>query len=152
MEDDRQMQEKEMRIRELVAEYFIKGYPKTKIAVRVSEMMGEKISLWKVNRQLSLVFETWAKKGITDTVLMRAVELQKIDARESELWSAWEESKQTGEGDARYMAELRRCSELRAKLLGIGNTSSRKGNGSEEKSSIVWNEQRNYGNTKRDGE
>lgn len=138
--------EKEMRIRELVAENYIKGLPKCRISQKVSEIMGFKVTLGRVNKALDGIFDTWREKGIMDKVLMRSVELTRIDTRESELWQAWEHSKRTEEnGDARYLAELRRCSEQRTKLLGLELAPDhRKKTPPSQEGSIVWMEKKTY--------
>ena len=126
-EEENQRKEK---LKEVVAECFIKGYNKARTIERVLNVTGEKLYYRKLN-------------GLLDEVLMRAVELKKIDVRESELWQAWEDSKMMDDGaDARYLAELRRCSEQRSRLLGlaVGKDGSKTG-----KVSVVWNEKKSYG-------
>ena len=136
------------RVKEVIAECFIKGYTKVRTAERVQRLTGEKMYPRKLNRFLAEILATWSKKGIRDKVLMREVELKKIDARETELWQAWEDSKALDEGaDARYLAELRRCSEQRSKLLGLnaaGGAKSDRDQG-QAASSIVWKESKRYG-------
>ena len=139
-EEENQRKEK---LKEVVAECFIKGYNKARTIERVLNVTGEKLYYRKLNGLLDEVLSTWSAKGIKDKVLMRAVELKKIDVRESELWQAWEDSKMMDDGaDARYLAELRRCSEQRSRLLGLalGKDGSKTG-----KVSVVWNEKKSYG-------
>ena len=139
-EEENQRKEK---LKEVVAECFIKGYNKARTIERVLIVTGEKLYYRKLNGLLDEVLSTWSAKGIKDKVLMRAVELKKIDVRESELWQAWEDSKMMDDGaDARYLAELRRCSEQRSRLLGlaVGKDGSKTG-----KVSVVWNEKKSYG-------
>ena len=146
------MKENEMefgqeRVKEVIAEGFIKGFTKARIAERVQRLTGEKMYPRKLNKLLAEILATWSKKGIKDKVLMREVELKKIDARESELWQAWEESKALDEGaDARYLAELRRCSEQRSKLLGLAVKSSvKQKEGEDQTPAVVWKESKRYG-------
>ena len=77
------------RVKEVIAECFIKGYTKVRTMERVQRLTGQKLYLQKLNKLLEEVLATWSRKGIMDKVAMRAVELKKIDARESELWQAW---------------------------------------------------------------
>lgn len=134
------------RVKEIIAECFIKGYTKVRTAERVLCLTGEKLYPRKLNKLLDEVLSTWSKKGIKDKVLMRAVELKKIDVRESELWQAWEQSKALDEGaDARYLAELRRCSEQRSKLLGLAVKTSEGKKESERQPAVVWKESKQYG-------
>lgn len=130
------------RIKELIAECFIKGYSKSKTMERVFNITGTKIYLRKLNKWMEEIMEAWGGKQEFDHVVMRAVELKKIEARERELWQAWEESKalDEGGGNAMYLAELRRCAEQRTKLLGLA---SKKENG-KSKGTVVWNEKKSY--------
>lgn len=142
-EEENQLKEK---LKEVVAECFIKGYNKARTIERVLNVTGEKLSYRKLNRLLDEILSTWSAKGIKDKVLMRAVELKKIDVRESELWQAWEDSKMMDDGaNARYLAELRHCSEQRSRLLGLaaGKDGAKTG-----KVSVVWNEKKSYGTDK----
>lgn len=131
------------RIKEVIAECFIKGYTKARTMERVQNVTGVKLYLKKLNKLLEEIMSAWSGKKIMDNVTMRAVELKKIEAREGELWLAWEESKALDEsgGDARYLAELRRCADQRTKLLGLAV----KGVKSKSKGTVVWNEKKNYG-------
>ena len=119
------MSEKEFdkeRIKEIIAECYIKGYSKARTMARVQNLTGEKMYLKKLNKLLSEILESWGDNSvIKDQKIMRALELKKIDALEAELWQAWEESKSMDEGggDARYLSEIRRCNEQRSKLLGL---------------------------------
>lgn len=135
------------RVKEVIAECFIKGWTKVKTIERVQRLTGEKMYPKKLNRMLAEILATWTRKGIKDKVLMRVVELKKIDVREAELWQAWEESKALDEGaDARYLAELRRCSEQRSRLLGLAVKApsvAREPNG--EAATVVWKESKRYG-------
>lgn len=137
------------RVKEVIAECFIKGYTKVRTMERVQRLTGQKLYLQKLNKLLEEVLATWSRKGIMDKVAMRAVELKKIDARESELWQAWEDSKALDEGgaDARYLAELRRCSEQRSKLLGLAVKvqGNKKEKGQAGRATVVWKESRRYG-------
>lgn len=128
------------RVKEIIAECFIKGYTKVRTAERVLRMTGEKMYPRKLNKLLDEVLATWSRKGIKDKVLIRAVELKKIDARESELWQAWEQSKEMDDNaDARYLAELRRCSEQRSKLLGLA-VKVTEPKGEQKHPAVIWKE------------
>lgn len=135
------------RVKEVIAECFIKGWTKVKTIERVQRLTGEKMYPKKLNRMLAEILATWTRKGIKDKVLMRVVELKKIDVREAELWQAWEESKALDEGaDARYLAELRRCSEQRSRLLGLAvKASSAVQESDGEAATVVWKECKRYG-------
>ncbi|MBQ1275963.1 MAG: hypothetical protein IIY15_02000 [Flavobacteriales bacterium] len=142
------MSEKEFdkeRIKEIIAECYIKGYSKARTMARVQNLTGEKMYLKKLNKLLSEILESWGDNSvIKDQKIMRALELKKIDALEAELWQAWEESKSMDEGggDARYLSEIRRCNEQRSKLLGLNLTHSQQETTS---ATLVWNECKNYG-------
>jgi hypothetical protein len=142
------MSEKEFdkeRIKEIIAEYYIKGYSKARTMARVQNLTGEKMYLKKLNKLLSEILESWGDNSvIKDQKIMRALELKKIDALEAELWQAWEESKSMDEGggDARYLSEIRRCNEQRSKLLGLNLPHSQQETTS---ATLVWNECKNYG-------
>ena len=151
MKEEMKRKEKDFereRVKEAIAECFIKGYTKARTAERVQRLTGEKMYPRKLNRLLAEILATWGKKGIRDKVLMREVELKKIDAREAELWQAWEDSKATDEAaDARYLAELRRCSEQRSRLLGLAAAASRSKKETPQGTApaLVWKESRHYG-------
>lgn len=150
MKEEMKRKEKDFereRVKEAIAECFIKGYTKARTAERVQRLTGEKMYPRKLNRLLAEILATWSKKGIRDKVLMREVELKKIDAREAELWQAWEDSKAADEAaDARYLAELRRCSEQRSRLLGLAAASrSKKETPQGTAPALVWKESRHYG-------
>ena len=133
------------RVKEIIAECFIKGYTKVRTAERVLRLTGEKMYPRKLNKLLDEVLATWSRKGIKDKVLMRAVELKKIDVRESELWQAWEQSKEMDDNaDTRYLAELRRCSEQRSKLLGLAVKAAGPKEG-QERPAVIWKENKQYG-------
>ncbi|MDD4820348.1 MAG: hypothetical protein PHD21_05905 [Flavobacteriales bacterium] len=131
------------RVKEVIAECFIKGYTKAKTMERVLNVTGEKLYLKKLNVLLEEIMQAWSGRKIMDSVTLIAVELKKIDTREGELWQAWEESKalDEGGGDARYLAELRRCADQRTKLLGL----TAKDGKNKSKETVVWNEKKNYG-------
>ena len=135
------------RVKEVIAECFIKGWTKVKTIERVQRLTGEKMYPKKLNRMLAEILATWTRKGIKDKVLMRVVELKKIDVREAEVWQAWEESKALDEGaDARYLAEMRRCSEQRSRLLGLAvKASSAVRESDGEAATVVWKESKRYG-------
>ena len=88
------------RVKEVIAECFIKGWTKVKTIERVQRLTGEKMYPKKLNRMLAEILATWTRKGIKDKVLMRVVELKKIDVREAELWQAWVQSLGRGSGCA----------------------------------------------------
>ncbi|MBO4960899.1 MAG: hypothetical protein J6C80_01520 [Flavobacteriales bacterium] len=142
------MSEKEFekeRVKEIIAECYIKGYSKAKIMARVHNLTGEKMYPRKLNRLLSEILESWGENStIEDQKIMRALELKKIDALEAELWQAWEESKSLDEGggDARYLSEIRRCNEQRSKLLGLNINHTAMEN---TPTTVVWNERKSYG-------
>lgn len=133
------------RVKEIIAECFIKGYTKVRTAERVLRLTGEKMYPRKLNKLLDEVLATWSRKGIKDKVLMRAVELKKIDVRESELWQAWEQSKEMDDNaDARYLAELRRCSEQRSRLLGLA-VKAAPSKDEQKRPAVIWKESKQYG-------
>lgn len=133
------------RVKEIIAECFIKGYTKVRTAERVLRLTGEKMYPRKLNKLLDEVLATWSRKGIKDKVLMRAVELKKIDVRESELWQAWEQSKEMDDNaDARYLAELRRCSEQRSRLLGLA-VKAAPPKEEQKRPAVIWKESKQYG-------
>lgn len=141
------MSEKEFdkeRIKEIIAECYIKGYSKARTMARVQNLTGEKMYLKKLNKLLSEILESWGDNSvIKDQKIMRALELKKIDALEAELWQAWEDSKSMDEGggDARYLSEIRRCNEQRSKLLGLNLPNSQLETTS---ATVVWNECKSY--------
>lgn len=106
--------------------------------LEIAEMLG--IEPYTVSRDLAFVRAKLMENAINDLDAARKAELAKLDVIEAEAWEAWERSKQPrisksatkGDtvnkqsvkeeergGDPRYMEIILRCSDQRAKILGL---------------------------------
>ncbi len=101
----------------------------------IAEML--EVSLSTVSNDVKRVHEEWRKKRIDQFNEHIHRELTRINMIETELWAAWESSKEQrffeetsgekgettktrkGPGDPKYLSEIHKCIDKRCKLLGL---------------------------------
>lgn len=125
--------------RKEIAELHLQGLSNYEISVRLG------ISLSQVGRDLKAVEKEWQKQRIADIETVKNRDLAKLDYSEKQLWAAWVRSCDKisqqkvkkvslmggdpverereikalqGIGDPRYISEILKCIQLRAKILG----------------------------------
>lgn len=135
----------------IVADLYKKGYSIRKIAAAVQEDFGldKPPSTRTILKDVNSLLAEWKETRIGDTDLAVQLELERIDQAVSELWEAWEKSKQDQKlkshkqkgkqigkgitptevektekeeinyGDVRYITEIRHQLSERRKLLGL---------------------------------
>jgi hypothetical protein len=89
------------RDRQIVTEYYLKGYPTRKIAAKITELVGTqedgevyKLSYKTVSLDVSFLLKQWYAERIHDITNQKLIELTKIDLLEQTYWDAWEKSAQ----------------------------------------------------------
>ncbi|MBI4752133.1 MAG: hypothetical protein HY774_26905 [Acidobacteria bacterium] len=72
-----------------------------------------------IHRHISRLREETNEADAKEFATQRGIALAKIGLAESEAWVGWEASKLEGPGDSRFLREIARCIELRARILGL---------------------------------
>ncbi|PTX14436.1 hypothetical protein C8N40_111101 [Pontibacter mucosus] len=135
------------RDRNIVAEYYVKGYSTRAIAQIIADKVGGGYTLNHntVSNDVKYLLKQWQNERINDINEQKVLELSKLDKLEQTYWQAWEKSiedhkksskKLKGKGDKpdykemtetevvaygnpAYLAGIERCIDKRCKILGI---------------------------------
>ena len=113
-------QKKAIKARDMsrVIELYLTGVKQVDIALQVG------IGQMTVSRYLQEAQKNWLKNTVHDVNILKARELQKIDAMELVYWDGWRRSMDSPaayamHGDVRFLNGIQWCVEQRCKILGI---------------------------------
>ncbi|WP_162055040.1 hypothetical protein [Pontibacter pamirensis] len=82
------------RDRNIVAEYYIKGYSTRSIAKLIGETVGNGYTVTHntVSKDIRALLKQWSADRINDIDQRKTIELEKLDKLERTYWEAWEKS------------------------------------------------------------
>lgn len=143
--------------RQRVAELSLKGWTQPAIAAELG------VSQSTVSTDLKAIEQDWRDSTLRDFDLARAVELQKLDCLERELWDEWRRSREPVEstrliqigserraekrvteqrGDRHYLELILRLGVERRKLLGLDRIASTSPDGqqSDQPIKVAWDD------------
>ena len=122
-----------------IAELYLRGWTQAAIGREFN------VTQQAISKRVMIIIEEWRDAAIHDISLLKAGELEKLSVLEGQYWDAWEKSqrdfkettKTTGidligdainkkivkerkvAGEAVYLEGIRKCIELRCKILGV---------------------------------
>lgn len=135
------------RDREIVKDYYLKGYSFRKIADFVGQVVGNgyTLSFKTVATDVEAILQEWKERRIDDIHTLKIQEIEKINKLENTAWEAWEKSITNYEktskkhkdsmkngtskelsktdvitfGNPAYLQLINNCIERRCKILGV---------------------------------
>ena len=91
----------------------LRGLTQAEIAKRVGVSQGQ------VSNDLKVIEKRWQEAARKDIGALKARELARLEDLWQEVWAAWQRSVERGDGDPRYLQQLREISKAVRDLFGL---------------------------------